>query len=165
MTEVSRNYIGGDWVEGPHASEDINPSNTDDVVGGFVHADAAQAQTAIAAAQDAFPAWSRSGIQMRHDILKRVGDELLARKDEVGRILAREEGKTLAEGIGETARAAQIFLFFSGECLRLAGDKLPSTRPGLDVEITREPIGVVGNRTPRNFSIPTPPRTIAAAPR
>src|SRR3954452_5592642 len=107
MTEISRNYIGGDWVEGPHVSEDINPSNTDDVVGRFVHADAAQAHVAIAAAKDAFPAWSRSGIQMRHDILKRVGDELLARKDEIGRILAREEGKTLAEGIGETARAAQ----------------------------------------------------------
>src|SRR3954470_9930372 len=163
MTEISRNYIGGDWVEGPHVSEDINPSNTDDVVGRFVHADAAQAQVAIAAAKDAFPAWSRSGIQTRHDILKRVGDELLARKDEIGRILSREEGKTLAEGIGETVRAAQIFLFFSGECLRLAGDKLPSTRPGVDVEITREPIGVVGMITPWNFPIAIPAWKIAPA--
>jgi acyl-CoA reductase-like NAD-dependent aldehyde dehydrogenase len=163
MTEISRNYIGGDWVEGTHVSEDINPSNTDDVVGRFVHADAAQAQTAIAAAKDAFPTWSRSGIQMRHDILKRVGDELLARKDEIGRILSREEGKTLAEGIGETVRAAQIFLFFSGECLRMAGDKLPSTRPGVDVEITREPIGVVGMITPWNFPIAIPAWKIAPA--
>src|SRR3954469_20999007 len=108
MTEISRNYIGGDWVEGPRVSEDINPSNTDDVVGRFVHADAAQAQVAIAAAKDAFPTWSRSGIQMRHDILKRVGDELFARKDEIGRILSREEGKTLAEGIGETARGSDL---------------------------------------------------------
>ena len=163
MTEVSRNYIGGDWVEGPQVSEDINPSNTDDVVGRFVHADAAQAQVAIAAAKDAFPAWSRSGIQMRHDILKRVGDELLARKDEIGRILSREEGKTLAEGVGETVRAAQIFLFFSGECLRLAGEKLPSTRPGVDVEITREPLGVVGMITPWNFPIAIPAWKIAPA--
>src|SRR3954463_11800975 len=163
MTEISRNYIGGDWVEGPHVTEDINPSNTDDVVGRFVHADAAQAQVAIAAAKDAFPAWSRSGIQTRHDILKRVGDELLARKDEIGRILSREEGKTLAEGIGETVRAAQIFLFFSGECLRMAGDKLPSTRPGADVETTREPIGVVGMITPWNFPIAIPAWKIAPA--
>src|SRR5215218_9170810 len=163
MTEVSRNYIAGDWVEGPHVAEDINPSNTDDVVGRFVHADAAQAQAAIAAAKDAFPAWSRSGIQLRHDILKRVGDELLARKDEIGRILSREEGKTLAEGVGETVRAAQVFLFFSGECLRLAGDKLPSTRPGVDVEITREPIGVVGMITPWNFPIAIPAWKIAPA--
>src|SRR4051794_18200800 len=156
MTEISRNYIGGDWVEGPHVSEDLNPSNTDDVVGRFVHADAAQAQTAIAAAKDAFPTWSRSGIQMRHDILKRVGDELLARKDEIGRILSREEGKTLAEGIGETVRAAQIFLFFSGEALRLAGDKLASVRPGVEIDITREPVGVVGTICPWNFPIAIP---------
>jgi alpha-ketoglutaric semialdehyde dehydrogenase len=120
MTEISRNYIGGDWVEGPHVSEDINPSNTDDVVGRFVHADAAQAQTAIAAAKDAFPAWSRSGIQMRHDILKRVGDEVLARKDEIGRILSREEGKTLGgvDGLGR-ANSEQVpcvldFCFLAG---------------------------------------------------
>src|SRR3954467_10236905 len=163
MTEVSRNYIGGDWVDGPQVSEDINPSNTDDVVGRFVYADTVQAQVAIAAAKDAFPAWSRAGIQMRHDILKRVGDELLARKDEIGRILAREEGKTLAEGLGETVRAAQIFLFFSGECLRLAGDKFPSTRPGVDVEITRELIGVVGMITPWNFPIAIPAWKIAPA--
>ena len=61
MTDVSRNYIGGDWVEGPQVTDDINPSNTGDVVGRFVHADAAQTQVAIAAAKDAFPAWSRSG--------------------------------------------------------------------------------------------------------
>src|SRR3954471_7514696 len=163
MTEISRNYIGGDWVEGPHVSEDINPSNTDDVVGRFVHADAAQAQTAVAAAKAAFPAWSRSSIQMRHDILKRVGDELLARKDEIGRILAREEGKTLAEGIGETVRAAQIFLFFSGECLRLAGEKVQSVRPGVDVEVTREPVGVVGLITPWNFPIAIPAWKLAPA--
>ena len=64
-----------------------------------------QAEQAIAAAKAAFPAWSRSGIQQRHDILKKVGDEILARKDELGRLLSREEGKTLPEGIGETMRA------------------------------------------------------------
>jgi alpha-ketoglutaric semialdehyde dehydrogenase len=163
MNEVSRNYVGGAWVDGPSVIEDVNPSNTDDVVGRFVYADAAQANAAIAAARDAFPAWSRSGIQTRHDILKRVGDELMARKDEIGRLLSREEGKTLAEGIGETVRAAQIFLFFSGECLRLAGDKLPSTRPGLDVEVTREPVGVVGLITPWNFPIAIPAWKIAPA--
>jgi alpha-ketoglutaric semialdehyde dehydrogenase len=163
MNEISRNYVGGTWVEAPGVTEDVNPSNTGDVVGRFVQADAAQAQTAIAAAKDAFPAWSRSGIQTRHDILKRIGDELMARKDEIGHILSREEGKTLAEGVGETVRAAQIFLFFSGECLRLSGDKVPSTRPGLDVEVTREPVGVVGMITPWNFPIAIPAWKIAPA--
>ena len=104
-----------------------------------------------------------SGIQERHDILKRIGEGILARKEEIGRLLAREEGKTLAEGIGETVRAAQIFLFFSGEVLRLAGDKIPSVRPNIDVEITREPIGVVGLITPWNFPIAIPAWKIAPA--
>ena len=155
MTD-GRNFIAGEWVAAGATSADINPSNTDDVLGQFPQASAADAERAIAAAQDAFPAWSRSTPQVRHDVLKRIGDELLARKDEIGALLSREEGKPLAEGIGETVRAAQIFLFFSGEALRLTGDKLASVRPGVDVEITREPMGVVGLICPWNFPIAIP---------
>ncbi|WP_201271651.1 aldehyde dehydrogenase family protein, partial [Sinorhizobium medicae] len=80
---------------------------------------------------------SRSGILERHAILKKTADEILAPKDELGRLLSREEGKTLAEGIGETVRTGQIFEFFAGETLRLAGEVVPSVRPGIGVEITR----------------------------
>src|SRR3712207_3296443 len=163
MTIEGRNFIAGQWVPASEAAPDINPSNTNDVVGEFPRATGADAERAIRAAKDAFPAWSRSNIQERHDILKRVGEEILARKDELGRLLSREEGKTLAEGIGETVRAAQIFLFFSGECLRLAGEKLPSVRPSVDVEVTREPVGVVGLITPWNFPIAIPAWKIAPA--
>ena len=155
MTD-GRNYIAGEWVSAAETSADINPSNTGDVLGQYPQASAADAARAIEAAQDAFPAWSRSTPQLRHDILKRVGDELLARKEEIGTILSREEGKPLVEGIGETVRAAQIFLFFSGEALRLTGDKLASVRPGVDIEITREPVGVVGMICPWNFPIAIP---------
>jgi alpha-ketoglutaric semialdehyde dehydrogenase len=155
MTE-GRNYIAGEWVAAAESAADINPSNTGDVLGQYPQASAADAERAIAAAQNAFPAWSRSTPQLRHDILKRIGDELLARKDEIGALLSREEGKPLAEGIGETVRAAQIFLFFSGEALRLTGDKLASVRPGVDIEITREPVGVVGMICPWNFPIAIP---------
>ena len=157
------NYIAGEWVGGSETAPDLNPSNTDDIVGHFSRASTAEAECAIAAAKDAFPAWSRSSPQVRHDILKRVGDELLARKDEIGALLSREEGKTLAEGIGETVRAAQVFLFFSGEALRLTGDKVSSVRPGVEVEITREPVGVVGLITPWNFPIAIPAWKIAPA--
>jgi alpha-ketoglutaric semialdehyde dehydrogenase len=151
-----RNYIAGEWVAAAETAADINPSNTGDVLGRYPQASAADAERAIEAAQDAFPAWSRSTPQLRHDILKRIGDELLARKDEIGALLSREEGKPLAEGIGETVRAAQIFLFFSGEALRLAGDKLASVRPGVEIDITREPVGVVGMICPWNFPIAIP---------
>jgi aldehyde dehydrogenase (NAD+) len=163
MTTRARNLIAGEWIEGREAAPDINPSDTNDVVGEFPRSSAEEARRAIAAAKDAFPAWSRSTVQVRHDILKRVADAIMARKDEIGRILAREEGKTLAEGVGETVRAAQIFGFFAGECLRIAGDKLASTRPQVEVEVTREPLGVVGLITPWNFPIAIPAWKIAPA--
>jgi len=161
--EAAGNFIGGEWVQATDAAKDINPSNTADVVGLFARGDAKAAAQAIAAAKQAFPAWSRSGIQQRHDVLKRIGDEILARKDELGRLLAREEGKTVPEAVGETARAGQIFLFFAGECLRIAGENIASVRPGIDVEVTREPIGVVGLITPWNFPIAIPAWKIAPA--
>ena len=157
------NFIAGEWLAGAEGAENINPSNTRDVVGVYARASAAEADRAIAAARSAFPAWSRSSIQERHDILKRAGDEILARREEIGRLLAREEGKTLPEAIGETARAGQIFLFFAAECVRLAGEKIASVRPNIDVEVTREPLGVVGIITPWNFPIAIPAWKIAPA--
>ncbi|MEP9387871.1 aldehyde dehydrogenase family protein [Mesorhizobium sp. KR9-304] len=160
---LHQNFIAGSWIDGADAGENINPSDTGDVVGRYARASREQAEQAIAAAKAAFPAWSRSGIQQRHDILKKVSDEIIARKDELGRLLAREEGKTLPEATGEVLRAAQIFDFFSGETLRLSGEKLPSTRPGIEVELTREPVGVIGIITPWNFPIAIPAWKIAPA--
>ncbi|HBQ33565.1 MAG TPA: aldehyde dehydrogenase family protein [Ochrobactrum anthropi] len=159
---VHQNLIAGEWVGGDGIAN-INPSDTNDVVGTYARATAEDTKAAIAAAKAAFPAWSRSGILERHAILRKTADEILARKDELGRLLSREEGKTLAEGIGETIRASQIFDFFAGEALRLAGEVLPSARPGIGVEITREPIGVVGIITPWNFPIAIPAWKIAPA--
>ncbi len=159
---IHQNLIAGEWT-GASASPNINPSNTDDVVGEYVQGTADDARAAIAAANAAFPAWSRSGILERHSILRKASDEILARKDELGRLLSREEGKTLVEGIGETVRAAQIFDFFAGECLRLAGETLPSVRPGVGVEVTRDPLGVIGIITPWNFPIAIPAWKIAPA--
>jgi len=163
MTELHRNLIAGDWVEGEGETENINPSDTSDVVGRYARASRADAEQAIAAAKAAFPAWSRSGIQQRHDILHRASDEILARKDELGRLLAREEGKTLVEATGEVARAGQVFAFFAGEALRLAGELVPSVRPGIEVMVQREPVGVVGLITPWNFPIAIPAWKLAPA--
>jgi len=162
MTELHRNLIGGEWVGGD-AVPNINPSDTNDVVGDYARATKADAEAAIAAAKAAFPAWSRSGLLERHAVLRKAADEITARKDEIGRLLSREEGKTLAEGIGETVRAAQIFDFFAGEALRLSGETIPSVRPGIGVEVTREAVGVVGIITPWNFPIAIPAWKIAPA--
>jgi aldehyde dehydrogenase (NAD+) len=161
--KTQANYINGEWKQAPQAAPNLNPSNTADVVGEYGRADEAQVRTAIAAARAAAPAWNRSGIQSRADILDKIGNEILARKDELGTLLSREEGKTKPEGIGEAARAGYIFKFFAGETLRLAGELLPSVRPGLKVEITREPVGVAGIITPWNFPIAIPAWKIAPA--
>lgn len=134
----------------------LNPSDISDVIGEYAQGSAAEMTTAIAAAKAAAPDWSRSGILERHAVLSTAAREILNRKEEIGDLLAREEGKTKAEGIGETVRAAQIFDFFAGEALRLAGETLPSVRPGVGGEITREPVGVVGIITPWNFPVAIP---------
>ncbi|MBB3612498.1 aldehyde dehydrogenase family protein [Rhizobium sp. BK602] len=157
-----KNLIAGEWVAGD-ASANFNPSNTNEIVGEYARASADQTRAAIAAAKAAFPAWSRAPILERHALLKKTGDEIMARKEELGRLLAREEGKTLPEAIGEVTRAGQIFDFFAGEVLRLSGEVLPSVRPNIGVEITREPVGVVGVITPWNFPIAIPAWKIAPA--
>ncbi len=160
---IHANYIGGAWDDAGAVYRNVNPSDTRDVVGEYAYGDAATARAAIAAAREAFPAWSRGGIQQRFDILDRAGTEILARKDELGRLLASEEGKTLPEAIGEATRAGQIFKFFAGEALRDAGELLASVRPGIAVEIAREPVGVVGLIAPWNFPIAIPAWKIAPA--
>jgi len=158
-----QHLIGGDWLAGQNLTPDINPSNLNEVVGEFPRGSAEIVDQAVAAARAAQPGWNALSIQRRHDILFRAGDLLLARKDEIGRILSREEGKTLAEGIGETVRAGQLFQFFAGELLRLTGDSIRSLRDNVDIEVVREPVGVVGMITPWNYPIAIPAWKIAPA--
>jgi acyl-CoA reductase-like NAD-dependent aldehyde dehydrogenase len=160
---INANYINGEWTGSSQSYVNLNPSDLDDVVGEYALADEAQAESAIAAARKAFPGWSRGDIQARADALDRIGSEILARREELGRLLSREEGKTLPEGVGEATRAANIFKFFAGEVLRQAGEVLPSVRPGVSVEITREPVGVVTLITPWNFPLAIPAWKIAPA--
>ncbi len=161
--DTYKNWIAGAWRDGVEAAPNINPSDTDETVGLYARADAAQAAEAIAAARAAFPAWATSTPQQRFDVLDAAGSEILARKDELGTLLAREEGKTRAEGVMEAARAGQIFKFFAGEALRQEGDHLASVRPGVSVDVTREPLGVIGIITPWNFPIAIPAWKIAPA--
>ena len=163
MTQRFQSYIDGQWVAGGTAAQDENPSDLATPVGDYASLDAAQVRDAIGAASASRRRWSLSTPQQRADALDFVGSEILARKEELGRLLAMEEGKTLPESIGEAARAGQIFKFFAGEALRIPGEKLASTRPGVEVEITREPVGVVGIIAPWNFPLAIPAWKIAPA--
>ena len=160
---LHKNFINGEWVEGFETRPNINPSDTTDIVGDYAQADIKQAESAIAAARAASAAWAGTTPQQRADILEATGIELLARREEIGCLLSREEGKPLANGIAETMRAAQIFKFFAQEALRIEGVSVASVRAGVDVAITREPLGVVGLICPWNFPIAIPAWKMAPA--
>lgn len=158
-----RNFIASVWEETGDSAANVNPSDLSDILGYAARGSAAEADRAVAAARAAAPGWATSTPQQRFDALDFVGTELLARKDELGRLLAREEGKTLPEGVGEVTRAGQIFKFFAGEALRPGGELVPSVRAGVGIEITRAPVGVVGLITPWNFPIAIPAWKVAPA--
>ncbi|HKR90205.1 MAG TPA: aldehyde dehydrogenase family protein [Phenylobacterium sp.] len=163
MTGIHFNWVGGCEIPAVDVAPNINPSDLADCVGEFARADAGQAHEAIAAARAAFPGWSRSTPQQRADLLDRAGTLIHERRAQLGELLAREEGKPLNEATGEVIRAAQIFKFFAGEPLRPGGELMPSVRPGVDVEISHEPVGVIGLITPWNFPIAIPAWKIAPA--
>jgi len=156
MTDSLTHFINGERVSAdtPHMS--VNPSNTDEVVARFPAGGRDEVDAAARAARAAFPAWAEASPEVRSDLLDKVGGAIMARAPELGRLLSREEGKTVPEGTGEVMRAARIFKYFAGEALRRHGRTMPSTRPGIDVETHREAIGVVGLITPWNFPIAIP---------
>lgn len=156
MSETLKHFIGGEWVGASAGIESVNPSDTRDIVARAPDDDGTLTGQAIAAAADAFPAWSQASPELRSDILDKAGSIILERREELGRLLSREEGKTVPEGIGEVARAGRIFKFFSGEALRRTGLTVDSTRPGVEAATYREPVGVFGLITPWNFPIAIP---------
>jgi len=163
MTERTQIYIDGIWRDGASTIENRNPSDTSDLIGRYAQADASHLDAALAAARRAQPIWWAAGIQKRHDVLMAIGTELMARADEIGRLLSREEGKPLAEGKGEVYRAGQFFTYFAAEVLRQHGDLAESVRPGIEIDVRREPVGVVAIISPWNFPVATPAWKIAPA--
>lgn len=160
---IFRNYIAGEWLEGPATVANISPADTADIVGHYAQADRVQAEAAVAAAATGQAAWQESGLEQRYSVLMAIGDELIARKDELGELLAREEGKTLAEGSGEVYRSGQFFQYYAAEVLRQMGETADSVRLGIEIETRREPVGVVGIITPWNFPMATGAWKIAPA--
>lgn len=158
-----KNYIDGQWCEGHTTLSNHNPSDSRDLIGEYHQASAEQTRQAIQAARSAQPLWAATGLEARQLILMAIGDELIARKEELGQLLSREEGKPLAEGIGEVNRSGQFFHYYAAEVLRQMGETAASVRPGIDIEVHREPVGVVGIITPWNFPMATAAWKIAPA--
>lgn len=160
---IGQNYIDGAWRDGDAPFETFNPSDLDEQVGRYSKASPDDIEQAMDAAQRALPAWRSFNMQARADLLRKVGDLLIERSASIGRILAREEGKTLADATGEAIRAAQCFHFYAGEVLRNPGQWHDSMRDGHNIIVSHEPVGVVAAITPWNFPIALPAWKLAAA--
>ncbi|MCW4149789.1 aldehyde dehydrogenase family protein [Halomonas sp. 18H] len=163
MSHLHALYINGTWVEGQDSIANINPSDTSDVIGQYAQATSDQVGEAIQAARQGLAEWRHSGLEQRYSVLMAIGDELIARKDELGRLLAREEGKALAEGVGEVYRSGQFFHYYAAEVLRQIDERVDSVRPGIEVDTRREPVGIVGIISPWNFPMATAVWKIAPA--
>lgn len=156
-------YINGEWQAGSGTIANINPSDITETIGEFSQASSKQVQDAIAAARRAQPKWEAMPLEKKQAILQAIGDEMIARCDELGTLLSREEGKPFAEGRGEIYRAGQFFHYYAAEVLRQMGDLADSVRPGVKVEVTREAVGVVAIISPWNFPTATAVWKIAPA--
>ncbi len=163
MTLETRNFIAGDWQNGATVLDNRNPSDLSDLIGAFAQADATQLDAALSAARHAQAEWGATGPQKRHDVLMAIGTEMMARAEEIGTLIAREEGKPLAEGKGEVFRAGQFFTYFAAEALRQLGQTADSVRPDIEIDVRREPVGVVAIISPWNFPVATPAWKIAPA--
>ncbi len=159
---VYSNFIGGKWIEAADSVANINPSDTSDEIGRYGQARIEDVARAIDAARTA-SSWGLAPIERRHKVLMEIGRELISRSAELGELLSREEGKPRAEGVGEVYRAGQFFEFYAAECHRQYGENAESVRPGIDVDVRREPMGVVAVISPWNFPIATASWKIAPA--
>ena len=163
MAEVNHNFIAGEWLAGASEIANINPSDLSDTIGHYAQADTVQVQRALEAALDAQHVWAKVGLEARYGILMNIGNELIARCDELGILLAREEGKTQPEGRGEVYRSGQFFTYYAAEVLRQIGDNAESVRDGIEIDVRREPVGTVAIISPWNFPMATAAWKIAPA--
>ncbi len=161
MTKL--NLISGEWMAGDTAIENRNPSDLTDVIGLFAQASADQLSATLDRARIAQLEWAAYGLERKQAVLMSIGTELMSRAEELGRLLSREEGKPFAEGKGEVYRAGQFFTYYAAECLRQIGENADSVREGVEIDVRREPVGVVAVISPWNFPTATAAWKIAPA--
>jgi len=163
MSETHMNLIAGEWSAGAGEIENRNPSDLSDLVGMYAQADVEQLAATLQQARLAQIEWAAYGLERKQAVLMAIGTEMMARSVELGTLLSREEGKPLAEGKGEVYRAGQFFTYYAAECLRQIGENADSVRDGIEIDVRREPVGVVAVISPWNFPTATASWKIAPA--
>ncbi|HSA94015.1 MAG TPA: aldehyde dehydrogenase family protein [Terriglobales bacterium] len=159
------NFVNGHWMQpaGERRVERRNPADRDDLVGVVTLSTREEARAAIQAAAEAFPAWRATPAPLRGRMIARAAQIMTERQQELGRVLTREEGKTLSESNGEILRSINVLDFMAGESRRLGGETLPSELPRNLAYTVKQPLGVVACITPWNFPVAIPVWKIAPA--
>jgi len=158
------NFIAGHWTAGTDGRRfEVTDPATGEVITQVPDSGAADAQAATDAAHAAFASWRKVPAKARAQIIKRWNDLVLARQDELGALISREQGKPLAEGKGEVAYAASYIEWFGEQATRMNGEVIPAPAPGRRMFALREPVGVVAAITPWNFPAAMIARKIAPA--
>lgn len=163
MSQTNLNFIAGEWVAGGSEIENRNPSDLSDLIGMYAQATPDQLEATLDQARIAQTAWAGYGIERKYNVLMAIGTEMMARAEELGTLLAREEGKPMAEGKGEVYRAGQFFTYYAAETLRQMGETADSVRDGIEIDVRREAVGVVAVISPWNFPTATASWKIAPA--
>jgi alpha-ketoglutaric semialdehyde dehydrogenase len=163
--DTYRNFIGGKWSESDSARtvSNINPANTDDVLGTVRQATREEARAAVETAAEAFRGWRATPAPARGKIVARAARLMEEHKEELAQILTREEGKTIGESRGELQRSINVAEFCAGESRRLTGETIPSELPLNFAYTIKQPLGVVACVTPWNFPVAIPVWKIAPA--
>ena len=156
--ERIKNYINGKWMESKSKEtfRSINPANKDEVIGIISKSGREDVDEAVKAASEAYEEWRLFPAPRRGEILFRAAEILLKNKEALGRVVTREMGKILSEGLGDVQEAIDMGYYMAGEGRRLAGETVPSELPNKDMKSVRVPIGVFGLITPWNFPIAIP---------
>src|SRR5436309_2810714 len=163
--QTYRNFIGGKWIESASSKtvNNINPANTDDVIGTVRQATREEARSAVEAAAEAFHDWRRTPAPARGKIVAQAARLMEAAKEELATILTHEEGKTISESRGELQRSINVAEFCAGESRRMNGETIFSELPSNFVYTIKQPLGVVACVTPWNFPVAIPTWKIAPA--
>lgn len=159
------NYINGEWQESVSQKQflNVNPANTEDIVGSFQASNEQDVLAAIEAAQNAFPNWAKTSPSKRAAILNKAASILEENADQYAQELTREEGKHVTDAKNEVIRSAQTLRFYAVEGQTITGETYPNDDPDMKVSSEREPLGVISVITPWNFPLSIPARKIAPA--
>ena len=160
---VTRNLVGGKWIGGNARPIEVDDPFTLDVIAEIAAVGETEAQAAVDAAENAFPAWAARTAKERSAVLRRWFELIVQHREDLARLITRENGKHIREARGEVDYGNQFMEFYADEATRIFGETIPAPMPGRRLLAEPEPLGVAAAITPWNFPLAMLTRKVAPA--